>query len=270
MTNFFYNKKYILLLILFVILLNIQNTLYSNNKDINKQLLQMRVDYYDDKYIPKEEELISQYKKIENIKNREDRLYSMSIWAILYSELICYYYIDIDKESLDFLNEVYSSLKNDIKKSNDSNLFKNMGELSFLMLKVSQKNKMVHILDTRDFFLKSIKLNKNNHCAKLGLGKWWGYLTLTKDHRELNHPRAQVYKYLSDENIDKIKNGEQNEWVDIDILNALYIRSLVNIRTLKTSDAYKDLEKAQNIYPKSYVIKKLSNQYAKNITGWDY
>lgn len=270
MNNFFYKKKYILLLTLLVIVFNIQYTLYPNNEDIDRQLLQMRVDYYDGIYIPEEQELIEQYKKVENINDFQDKLYSLSIWAILYSELICYYYIDIDKKSLEFLDEVYYSLKEDIKKSNDSNLFKNMGELAFLMLKVSPSNRMVHMLDTRDFFLKSIKLNKNNDRAKLGLGKWWAYLTLTKNHRELNHPKAQVYKYLSDENIENIKNKKQNEWLDIDILNALYMRSLVNIKILKTDAAYKDLEKAREIYPKSYIIKKLSSQYAKNITGWQY
>ena len=253
-------------ILIFIILLN-SNALFSN--EIEDNIIKMRISYYEDKYIPSSGELLSMYENdIKNIYDFESRVNLTALWGIIYTELTLYYYTNVKQSDIETLTSLYKKHRQEVKRSKVSETARLSGEFAFLMLKLHPSKYVLYMQDTRSLFLKALVLDKNNIKAKFGIGKWWAYVVIDRNHREVNNATSQVNKYLGDAVIDEFKFKSIDAWDNVDLFNIYYIRSIFNMRTLNTQAGYKDLTKAKKIHPNSNIAKKLDDLYSRNIVKW--
>ena len=251
-------------ILMFIVLLN-SNILFSN--EIEDNIIKMRISYYDNKYIPSSSELLSMYENdIKNIDDFESRVNLTALWGIIYTELTLYYYTNIKQENIETLTSLYKKHRQEVKRSKVSETARLSAEFAFLMLKLNPSKYVLYMQDTRSLFLKALVLDKNNIKAKFGIGKWWAYVVIDRNHREVNNAMSQVNKYLGDIVIEEFKDIDA--WDSVDLFNIYYIRSIFNMRILNTQVGYEDLIKAKKIHPDSNIVKKLDDLYARNIVKW--
>jgi len=243
------------------------NMLFPN--EIEENIIKMRVSYYENKYIPSSSELLSIYENdIKNTDDFESRVNLTALWGIVYTELTLYYYKNTKQDNIETLTSLYKKHRVEVKRSKVSETFRLSGEFALLMLKLNPKNYVPYMQDTRSLFLKALVLDKNNIKAKFGIGKWWAYLVIDRNHREINNASSQVNKYLGDAVLEEFKFSNIDAWDNVDLFNIYYIRSIFNMRTLNTEGGYDDLTKAKHFYPNSNIVQKLDDLYSRNIVKW--
>ena len=251
-------------ILIFIVLLN-SNILLSN--EIEDNIIKMRISYYENKYIPSSDKLLSMYENdIKNTDDFESRAKLTALWGIVYTELTLYYYTNIKESDIETLTSLYKKHRQEVKRSKVSETARLSGEFAFLMLKLHPSKYVVYMQDTRILFLKALVLDKNNIKAKFGIGKWWAYVVIDRNHREVNNASSQVNKYLGDAVLEEFSGIDA--WDSVDLFNIYYTRSIFNMRTLNTEVGYKDLTKAKKIHPNSNIVKKLDDLYGRNIVKW--
>lgn len=223
------------------------NTYTKDSFDLLKTSLQeVRFAYYKENRIPSQQQIAKIFKKTQNVSQKDDKQLLSVLYGILMSEIILY-----SKNHTNMLSELenlYKNSRKSILKSKIPNHHQKLGDWALLLTQLNRKKERNYALDARTHYLYTLKYDKNNLQAKVGLGQWWAWNVITGNNREMNHSFSQAETYLSDTMISLLQDSldKSNKFL---IVRIYIIRSLLRLRMLKTKLAFEDLQKSSQIFP---------------------
>ncbi len=208
------------------------------------------------------------YQRVQAVQDIDEQLWLFARLGVLFCETYLYHDSAFPLVKLCDLSQIYKEYRKKALASKSSRILRESGEFSFYMMRLFPKKRLAYLMDARRFFLKALSIDKKDLKTKISLGKWWVYRIMNIRSHEINHPLAQVDKYLSDENIDALLRAESDPWQRINLAHCLYLRAIADRRALRMSRAHKDEEIAQSLLPSPSLHALMQNSHANTPTTW--